>query len=136
MTIKKRVNQLIETHGTGNPFELAAALGIVVVYEYLGDSLGYFSKFNRTIIIHLNESLSYEKQLTTCAHELGHAILHSNINTAFLKANTYFPTSKTEMEANEFMMELLFNQGGDQVVTISEATEQYGIPEQLLYKNF
>lgn len=136
MTIKKKVGQLVKKYGTNNPFELAEALGIEVVLEPLGDSLGYFSRFNRTSIIHINELLSYQRQVTTCAHELGHVVLHSDTNAAFLKANTYFQTSIIEQEANDFMLELLFNQGGEDIVTIREITEQYGIPEQLLYKNF
>jgi len=136
VTIKKKVGQLVKKHGTSDPFELARAMGIEVIYEDLGKSLGYFSSLYRTAIIHINKNLSNEKQLSTCAHELGHIILHPEINTAFLKANTYFPTTKIEQEANEFMVELLFNQGDDQVVTVKEATEKYGIPEQLLYKNF
>lgn len=135
MTIKKKVGQLIKKHGTNNPFELAGAMDITVVFEPLGNSLGYFSRFNRTSIIHINESLPYEKQLTTCAHELGHVVLHPETNTAFLKGSTYFPTSKIEQEANEFMLALLFNQGCE-VITICEATEEYGIPEQLIMKNF
>lgn len=135
MTIKKKVGQLVRKYNTNNPFELARVLGIEVVFERLGDSLGYFSRFNRTVIIHINESLPYERQLTTCAHELGHAVLHYDLNSAFLKMNTYYPTSKIEQEANEFMLELLFNQKeSSEVITIKEATESYGIPKQMLLK--
>ncbi|WP_425059172.1 ImmA/IrrE family metallo-endopeptidase [Sporomusa carbonis] len=42
-----------------------------------------------------------------CAHELGHAIYHHDINTPFLKANTLFSTAKIEREANIFAVELL-----------------------------
>ena len=136
MNIKNKVGQLVKKYGTNNPFEIAKALGIEVVFEPLGDSHGYFSRFNRTTIIHINESLPYEKQVTTSAHELGHVVLHPDINTAFLKANTLYSTDKIELEANEFMLELLFNYGGDQSITAHEATEHYGIPEQMLCKNF
>lgn len=136
MTIKKRVIQLVEKHDTSNPFEIAKCLGIEVVYEFLGDSLGYFSRFNRTTIIHINESLSYEEQLSTCAHELGHAILHPEVNTAFLKAKTHYPTSRIEKEANLFMIELLSHEERGQPITIHEAVATYRIPKQLLIKNF
>lgn len=135
MTIKKKVGNLINKYGTNNPFELAKCLDVPVIFEPLGDSMGYFSRFNRTSIIHINESLTYEKQLSTCAHELGHVILHPNLNTAFLKTNTLFITSKIEEEANEFMVELLFNQGGE-AITLHEITEKYGVSEQLINKNF
>lgn len=135
MTIKKKVGQLIHKHGTNDPFEIAGLMDITVIFEPLGNSLGYFSKFNRTSIIHINESLPYKEQLSTCAHELGHAILHPDVNTAFLKTNTFYPTNKIEREANEFMLELLFNQGNE-IITVHEATEQYDVSEQLLTKFF
>ncbi|MCM3396826.1 ImmA/IrrE family metallo-endopeptidase [Oceanobacillus profundus] len=130
------MEQLIKKYGTNDPFELAKALYIEVVFEPLGDSFGYFSRFNRTTLIHINESLPYKKQITTCAHELGHVILHPDTNAAFLKSNTYYPTSKIEQEANDFMLELLFNREGEHSISIKEATEEYGAPKQLLYKNF
>jgi Zn-dependent peptidase ImmA (M78 family) len=67
---------------------------------------------------------------------LGHAIRHPDSNSAFLKSNTYFPTSRIEAEANEFMIELLFNQGSQNAITVHEAIEHYGIPERLLVKKF
>lgn len=101
-------------------------------FEPLGDSSGYFSRFNRTALIHINESLPYKKQIAACAHELGHVMLHPDTNMAFLKSKTYFPTSKIEAEANEFMIELLFNQGIAKAITFCEATEKYGIPVELI----
>lgn len=134
MNVKKLVVQLIKKHGTCDPFKLAERLGIAVVFEPLGSIHGYYSKSHRTKVIHINEGLSGQRQLSTCAHELGHAIKHANANSAFLKSNTLFPMSRIETEANEFMIELLFSQ--DREITILEAVEQYGIPEQLLIKKF
>ena len=65
-------------------------MDITIVYEDLGSSWGYFSNLYRTVIIHINKNLSYEKQMLTCAHELGHVIQHPEHNMAFLKANTFF----------------------------------------------
>ncbi|MFP7201914.1 ImmA/IrrE family metallo-endopeptidase [Lysinibacillus halotolerans] len=132
MNIKKLIGKLVKKYGTSNPFKLAELLGITVVFEPLGSIHGYYSRTHRTKVIHINENLPYKKQLSTCAHELGHAILHPEENTAFLKANTYFPTSKIESEANEFMMELLFYQGITTMITICDAVESYGIPMELL----
>lgn len=134
--IKKKVSQLVKKYGTNNPFKLAESLNITIVYEPLGSIYGYYSKSHRFKVIHLNENLPYEKQTSTCAHELGHAIFHPESNTAFLRENTFFPTSKIEQEANEFMMELLFVQYVNDSTTIKEAVEEYGIPEQIIKKNF
>ena len=48
----------------------------------------------------------YKKRITA-AHELGHAIIHPNANTPFLKNNTFFSVDKLEIEANKFVAELL-----------------------------
>lgn len=135
MSIKDKVKQLIKKYGTSNPFEIAEAKGIVVRYVDLGSVLGYHARYFRTSIIHINESSTEQEQLFTCAHELGHAILHPNENTSFLKSNTYFSTDRIEIEANTFAIELLFSNWDDSI-TIHEATEQYGAPKQLLIKNF
>lgn len=131
--IREKVNDLICKYDTNNPFEIANAKGIKILYENLGKSLGYYSNICRIPVIHINENSNEQQQLFTCAHELGHAVLHPNQNTAFLKANTLYSTDKIEVEANGFAIELLFNKGCE-VITIREATEQYGVSEQLLIK--
>lgn len=134
--IKKRVKDLISKHETNNPFKLAKAKGVIILYEDLGKTLGYFSNVCRIPVIHINNYLTDQQQQYTCAHELGHAILHPNENTPFLKANTLFSTDKIEIEANTFAIELLFKQDTENVITLKEATEQYGVSEQFLYKKF
>lgn len=136
MDIKKIVKQLSKKYATNNPFKLCELLGIVVVFEQLGSIYGYYSKTNRFKVIHINENLPYLKQLSTCAHELGHAILHPEENTAFLKAYTYFPTSKIEAEANEFMLVLLFNQDLSDSITLFEVIKDYGISSEILSLNY
>lgn len=136
MSIKERVGQLVKKYNTNDPFKLAERLGITIVFEPLGSILGYYSRSHRSKVIHINEASDEQQQLSTCAHELGHAVLHPNENTAFLKANTFYSTDRIETEANMFAVELLFKKGGDQPVTVNEAIEEYGIPKQFLYKNF
>ena len=46
-------------------------------------------------------------QRFTCAHELGHAILHPNASTPFLRSKTLFSVDKLEIEANTFATTLL-----------------------------
>lgn len=43
----------------------------------------------------------------TCAHELGHAILHPDASTPFLRSKTLLSVDKMEIEANTFAVELL-----------------------------
>ncbi|QTY16901.1 ImmA/IrrE family metallo-endopeptidase [Virgibacillus pantothenticus] len=131
MDIKENVRQLIEKHQTNDPFRIAEALNIIIVYENLGDILGYYSKSHRFQVIHINENSSEEQQVFTCAHELGHAILHPSSNSSFLKKQTLFSNEKIELEANFWAMSLLFS-SVNECVTKEEAIEQYGIPMELL----
>lgn len=133
MQIREKVKFLVNKHQTNDPFRLAKALGIIVMYENLGNILGYYSRTYRYKVIHINENSSENLQMFTCGHELGHAILHPDTNTSFLKSNTYFSTDKIEYEANRFALELLLN---DNPIAVKEAIALYEVSEQALIKKF
>jgi Zn-dependent peptidase ImmA (M78 family) len=140
MDIKQVVTQLVKKHGTNDPFKIAEKLGILIVFEPLGSIYGYYSKSHRTKVIHLNENLSGNKLIFTCTHELGHATIHPEANTVFLKKNTLFSTDKLEIEANTFAVELLLP---DELLeslsecSISNLFEAKGIPiEYIRFKKY
>ena len=54
-----------------------------------------------------NTDLSESEQRFSCAHELGHALLHPDANTPFLTKYTYLSVDKYEIEANKFALKLL-----------------------------
>lgn len=131
--IKKKVDQLIKKFNTRDPYFIAKELGIIIVFEPLGSILGYYSKTYRTKVIHINETSGERQQLFICAHELGHAVLHPNENTPFLKKHTLFSTERIEIEANTFAVELLFlRNNSDEVTSFHEAIEEYKIPKSFL----
>ncbi len=132
--IKGKVNYLINKYETSCPFEISKCLGIQIRFEHLGNILGYFSKHFRMKFIHINDTSDEKQQLFTCAHELGHAILHPNENTSFLKSNTLYSIDKLETEANIFAIHLLSKQFNN--ITLNEALEQYGVSKQIINKNF
>lgn len=107
MDIESTISNLIRKYGTSCPFELADALHIAVFYEELGTINGYYNKPLRMKQIHINCDLDERMQLFTCAHELGHAILHPNASTPFLRSKTLFSVDKLEIEANTFATNLL-----------------------------
>jgi Zn-dependent peptidase ImmA (M78 family) len=129
--IKERVKLLIKKHNTNCPFKIAEKMGIQVLHEPLGNTLGFYSKHFRVKIIHLNDSVEEKKGKFVCAHELGHAICHPDSNTPFLKKHTFLSTDRIEIEANTFAMELLFSSVQEESITLTEAIEEYGIPKQL-----
>ena len=68
--------------------------------------------------IHINQNLNECDAKFTCAHELGHAILHPNASTPFLRSKTFLSVDKLEIEANTFAVDLLIPD--DTIVEIVE----------------
>lgn len=108
MKEQDEAQKLILTHGTNSPFEIAAKRKIEVLFEDLGKQIcGYYSNTNRIPIIHINNRLSWDLATYTCGHELGHSILHPDINTPFLRSNTFFSVDKIERQAHRLAIYLL-----------------------------
>lgn len=108
MDIKQFVRSLVSENGTFSPFEIAENKGIVIQMEPLGTIRGYYSKALRTKFIHINCDLDEYQQKFTCAHELGHALLHPDLSTPFLRESTLFSVDKLEVEANRFAICLCY----------------------------
>ena len=109
MDIKRKVAYLKRKYGTSNPFDIASAMGTLIFFEDLGTVNGYYNKPFRIKQIHINQNLPRHMQTFTCAHELGHSILHPNANTPFLRSNTFLLVDKMEIESNKFALELLID---------------------------
>lgn len=133
--IKSKVNQLKRKACSSDPFDIAAALNIKVIYEPLGNVDGYYNKTLRMKQIHINEDLSPLMQMFTCAHELGHALLHPNVSTPFLRRNTLFSVDRLEQEANKFAVELMIP---DEILaeyadlTLDQMANMYGFDRRLI----
>lgn len=109
LDIRGLIRKLERKYQTRNPFDLAKALGILILMEDLGTINGYYNKQLRIKQIHINYNLPEHLQILTCAHELGHALLHPNSSTPFLRSCTFFSVDRMEIEANKFAMELLLS---------------------------
>lgn len=109
MDIKMIANELCRKYDTRNPFDLAASLGIIIFYEQLGEIQGYYNKCFRHQFIHINQDLNGYDAAFTCSHELGHAILHTDVNTPFLRKHTMFSVDKLETQANRFALDFLYS---------------------------
>lgn len=135
-SITAKVEKLVEKYKTNDPFKIAACLDIQVSYENLGNILGYYNRAFRMKSIHINENASDGQRSFICGHELGHAILHSDTNTPFLKKHTFFSTDRIELEANFFAIYLLFSSNHfEGQLTIEDAIGHYGIPRRLIENN-
>lgn len=94
MDIKKAVEKLIQKHHTSDPFALATILDVIIIYSDMKNTLGFFNKYKRIKMIHLNNYIPEDLKNFVCAHELGHAIFHPNVNTPFLNAIPFIPLIK------------------------------------------
>ncbi|MGI8278575.1 ImmA/IrrE family metallo-endopeptidase [Bacillus mycoides] len=133
MEIKEYALKIAEKHETTNPFEIARRKNIIVLFEDLGNTLGFYNTYKRFKFIHINNQIDETTQRFVCAHELGHALLHPKANTPFLRNQTFFSVDRFEIEANTFAVELLLTDEiisayEDTHLSIQEVAEIHGVP--------
>lgn len=107
MDVKAIVESVVEKYGTRSPYELASSMNIRIYKSELGDIRGYYIKAYRVKQIFLNYNLDRREQEYVLSHEIGHAVMHPDSNTPFLRKNTYLSINKLELQANKFAVELL-----------------------------
>ncbi|MDA2120072.1 ImmA/IrrE family metallo-endopeptidase [Bacillus cereus] len=133
MDIKEYVLNIVAKYQTIDPFEIARQKNIIVLFEDLGNTLGFYNTYKRFKFIHINNQINETTQRFVCAHELGHALLHPKANTPFLRNQTFFSVDRLEIEANTFAVELLLT---DEMIfayenthlSIQEVAEIHGVP--------
>ena len=108
--IRDLVQQLSTKYNTTNPYELADYLKIHVLTWDLHEEINGFINMKKEIVsLSLILICLHLCKRTVCAHELGHAVLHTHANTPFLRKNTFFSVDKLEIEANTFAALLLID---------------------------
>lgn len=135
MDIKKKAERLIHRFRTNDPFQIAKELGIQILYADLGSTWGYCITAHRIRFIELNINLDPTRQRYTCAHELGHALLHKGLSIPYLHKHTLFSKGIYELQANTFAAELLLpdtyiKDHPDQ--SIYDLAKSVGLPEEFV----
>ena len=75
--LSKVGSDLVRRYGTRDPFEIAKALGIEVLFcDNFGTLKGMYRVIKRNRFIFINQDLSEKMQRIVCAHEIGHDQLH------------------------------------------------------------
>lgn len=89
---------------------IARSYGIQIKYSsHYKKVKGYYANILGNRFIVLNSRLDEAIQKLVVAHELGHALLHSDIEIGFIRENTMMNTAVYERQANEFAAELLID---------------------------
>ena len=98
--------------GTRDPFEIASRLGINVEFRQYSKSVkGYCRKIFDRLYIIINSNYCKKSQKVICAHELGHAILHTDFSEVVSSMSFEdHDRDGMEYEANLFAAALLLNQ--------------------------
>lgn len=87
---------------TYNPFEICDKYNINVVNDPLGSVMGYYYLLRGYQFIFVSSNLSEHLRMLVCAHELGHALLHPEVNAYY----SLFPVGRYERQANSFAVNL------------------------------
>lgn len=128
--VKQIINILYSITGTYNPFIIAELLNIDIHYKNLcGHPLGHCSKILKEAVIVLDSSIiDSPVRFFICAHELCHAIKHSDI-ASYYSLNE-LSKGKLEYEADIFAFELtklLFSTELTEESITDEMVDDYGI---------
>lgn len=107
MDIKAIANNLAHKYDTRNPLEIIKSLNVILVLHPLDGVNGFYQYFQRNNIIYIDERLSDDNKIFVCAHELGHMLLHKKSNAIFMDSRTQLNSSKYELEADRFAIDLL-----------------------------
>ncbi len=105
--IRSKVDKLVKYHRTRDPFAMVKGMNVILVRYPLVGIRGFYQYFKRNNIIYIDEALSDTDQKFVLAHELGHMLLHKKSNAIFMDTRTCLNTSRYEMEADMFAMQLL-----------------------------
>lgn len=107
--IKSKAEKLINRFKTNDPFKIIDNYKNILVYKVplRGGVKGLYQYYKGIRFIFINDELNRPSRDMVCAHELGHALLHTKLNVCFFRENTLFVPNKYEYQANKFAAELL-----------------------------
>ena len=107
MNVKRLADSLVRKYNTRNPFEIISNLNAIVIFYPLHGVKGFYQYFQRNNLIYIDEALDDVEKNFVCAHELGHMLLHKKTNAIFMDSRSQLNTTKYEIEADRFAVDLL-----------------------------
>lgn len=105
-------SDLVKKYKTRDPFAIADALGINVLFcDGFGPLKGMYRVVKRNRFIFINKDLDERMQRIVCAHELGHDQMHRSLakGGALHEFTLYDMTTKPEYEANVVAADILLD---------------------------
>lgn len=104
--------RLVKQYETRDPFLLAQCTGCHVKFINTRHQKGFCRILLNNRYIFINQNMSPQMQRMTCAHELGHILLHTDVlkqQGHFAEMELFDITDHRELEANQFAADLLID---------------------------
>lgn len=135
--IESLCNRLKQEFGTSDPFELCKRIGVAVLFVQLPMHVkGFYCNMADYRMVYINNRLKEDEQRVVCAHELGHALLHAELNVMFINHYTNLKTVRYENEADYFSACLLIDDSlldsSSGLSTLSDIAACAGVEERLV----
>lgn len=133
---------IIEQFQTRDVFEIIKSLDINLIRKPMKNKEGRFIRdpFGKETIM-IDSNLNEYRQRAVAAHELGHAILHTDLRVHYHK-DTFISKDKIEFQANKFAAEILIpdalniNFDINDSITIKDLSSYLKVPEEYIELKF
>lgn len=102
----EKARSLKKKHPNFTIYDWIDHFNILLVEEDFKDFIGAYRLIERTRVIWINRNLEDSVKKIVLYHELGHALLHKNIDCYFIRYNTRLKCSFYETEADLFSAEM------------------------------
>lgn len=131
--ILRIATNIVKRYNTQDPFKLCDMFDVTLTVAKLPNGInGFYNNVLGMPFIYLNCSLSTFEQKAVCAHELGHMILHPDMNTLFIKTKTIINADRLEHEADLFAAGLLIpTVPAQEYLTVAELAFTCGVSQKL-----
>lgn len=139
--IESLCNGLKQDYNTADPFELCEQMEIDVLFVRLPMHIkGFYCNIADCRIVYINNRLGESERRVVCAHELGHALLHTELNIMFINHYTNLKTARYEQEADYFSACLLIDnsllESSCGLSTVADIASCAGVDEKLVEFRF
>lgn len=103
----KKVGELIAEYDDADPFSLLQAMGAKTFLLPMEGINGIYKTIHEIPMVFINNNLSEDEIRFVAAHELGHVVLHGELNRFFMDRYTLMRSSIYEQQADLFAVCLL-----------------------------
>lgn len=106
-SVFKKVGKLIAEYDDADPLSLLRAIGVKIFLLPMEGISGIYKTIHKIPMVFIDNNLSEEQICFVAAHELGHVVLHGELNRFFMDKCTLIRSSIYEQQADLFAVCLL-----------------------------